>query len=89
MPIKDVSALFQVYKVKWPISGHCLARSGLDAPSVKTNEPRALALQLLILLGILFQQEEVGVEDSMLLGSKNYVLIIKQQYGGKLIWPIP
>ena len=58
--------------VKWPISGHCLARSGLHAPSAKTNEPRALALQSLILhvLGILFQQEEVGIEDSMLLGNK-------------------
>ena len=60
-----------LYKVKWPISGHCLARSGLHAPSAKTKEPRALALQSLTLLGILFQQEEVGVEDSMLLGSKN------------------
>ena len=57
-------------KVKWPISGHCLARSGLHAPSAKTNEPRALALQPLILLGILFQQEKVGGEDSILLGSK-------------------
>ena len=56
-------------KVKWPISGHCWAR--LHAPNAKTNEPRALALQSLILLGIFFQQEEVGVEDSMLLGSKN------------------
>ena len=58
-------------KVKWPISGRCLVRSGLHAPSAKTNEPRALALQSLILLGILFQQEEVGVEDSILLGSNN------------------
>ena len=60
-----------ISKVKWPISGHCLARSGLHAPNAKTNETRALALQSLILLGILFQQEEVGVEDSMLLASKD------------------
>ena len=60
----------EIPKVEWPISGHCLARSGLHAPSAKTNEPRALALQSLILLGILFQQEKFGVEDLMLLGSK-------------------
>ena len=68
---KKIDFSYRSNKVKWPISGHCLARSGLHAPSAKTNEPRALALQSLILLGILFPQEEVGVEDSMLLGSKN------------------
>ena len=52
--------------MKWPISGHCSARSGVHAPSSNMNEPRALALQSLILLGILFQQEEFGIEDSKL-----------------------
>ena len=31
------NSLAPTNKVKWPISGHCLARSGLHAPSAKTN----------------------------------------------------